>query len=1066
NICSRYWFPCLTYLSEYGRNIQLFVPDIPEIYRREGPSISMVRRHSNRVSSRGYSRKSRLKLKEDRKVNESDRRIHDLKDSTTIPTEIVNTRTRNSIAIEACESPRDGNGNLLSIPIKLEMERREDETSDNRTLKLMKFYRAEFIEVANKFRIFIVSEEEMQIIADGRRYIILFQAVCADWQSTLTPFLCKYLVGIMGNRIATDEMPVICTHSLLLYPLRLVNVHHNIPLGRIQFGSLINNGRLGVHWSMNGGSWTRDDPELGFNFHKGIYAFFEYDKRSISIEYCNVETDPFNRDMVCDVHGKISWEMSTINRIIFDQIYEHGQHRISLVLLLDFPPKFQTRRRTKKSSPRREIIPNSHWEYRAELHRGEYPGETSHKEALHDSKAIILQFDTIGIEYSLDRNSSLDSFFHDVLSRLRHKTGKRIEFSSLYQIRLLEGTVRRPWWDDSGRARLNIRSTAVCPYYYNFGHYYGGRHEFDDRVCRYIMASAEKIVRTEPVVHSRRDYHVRLKAFRLRALIQGILDKGMEYRIEQLHDWRKWYPFIQSVSNLYVLNEERTLDALERVMSVISDGRPNCSIPLLFQNEWEDSNPNRAMALFSEQDRRNGFQRIMKFVITPTRVNFVGYEVIMGNRVLNKYAVNENHIIRVAFRDDQGAPLRPTTYPPEVQARIKLILIRGISYAGRTYAWLGNSNSQLREQGCYMMHIDFSDRSCGRLSPHDIRTQMGNFHLLPNIPKMLARLGQVFTQCKPSETALCASEVGLTPEFIGGRNAAGKPHVFSDGVGRISAFHATALTREQGMQSVSSAFQIRFRGEKGMLCMDPSIDDRNALHKMMGKHDEEKKVFVRPSMIKFQVMDNRLAKLEIVKSSYSSAVFLNRPFINILCQVSEKQSDESHARVKGRIKELLHSQLRESIQSLYVERKAHETIREMSFPLSMEVFTMTSGLHLTKEPFFRSLLHANMKYILQRQLQKMNIRIPSSSARSMFGVVDDSGLLQYGQVFCQYTGSMSKTGGRPKSVGNRKGIVLTGPTLITKNPCISSGDVRMFEAVDVPALHHIVDVLVFPMHGP
>ncbi|GMT00870.1 hypothetical protein PENTCL1PPCAC_23044, partial [Pristionchus entomophagus] len=1065
NICSRYWFPCLMYLSEYDRHIQLLVPDIPEIYRRKGPSISMVRRHPNHGSSRIYRRKSRRKEKEERKINESDRRILDFENNATIPTEINNTRRRESIAIEACESPRDENGNLLSIPIKLEMERREDE-KDNRTLELMNLYRAEFIEVANKFRILIVSEEEMQIIADGRRYIILFQAVCADWQSTLTSFLCKFLVGISWNQIATDERPVICTHSLLLYPLRLVNVHHNIPLGRIQFGSLINNGRLGVHWSMTGGSRARDDPELGFNFRKGIYAFFEYDKRNISIEYCNVETDPFNRDMVCDVHGKISLDMTSINRIIFDQIYEHGRRRISLVLLLDFPPKFQTRRRTKKSSPRREIIPNSHWEYRVELHRGEYPGETSHKEALHDSKAIILQFDTIGIEYSLDRNSSLDSFFHDLLSRLRHKTGKRIEFSSLYQIRLLEGIVRRPWWDVKGRARLNMRSTPVCPYYYNFGYYYGGRHEFDERVCRYIMASAEKIVRTEPSLFSRTDYHVGWKAFRLRVLLQGILDKGMEYRMELLCDWRRWYPFIQMVSNLYVLHEQRTLDALERVMSVISDGRPNCSIPLLFQKEWKDSNPSRAMALFSEQDRRNGFQRIMKLVVTPTRVNFVGYEVIMGNRVLKKYAVNENHIIRVAFRDDGGDPLRPSTYSPEVQARIKLILMRGITYAGRIYAWLGNSNSQLREQGCYMMHIHFSDGGSARLSPHQIRTQMGDFHLLPNIPKMLARLGQIFTQCKPSETALCSSEVGVTPDFIGGRNAAGKPFVFSDGVGRISAFHATALSREHGMQSVSSAFQIRFRGEKGMLSIDPSMDERNALLKMMGKDEEEKKVLVRPSMIKFQVMENGTSKLEIVKSSYSSAVFLNRPFINILCQVSEKQSGECHARVKGRIKELLHSQLRESIQSLYVERKAHETIREMSFPLSMEVFTMTSGLHLTKEPFFRSLLHANMKYILQRQLQKMNIRIPSSSARSMFGVVDDSGLLQYGQVFCQYTGTMSKTGGRPKSVGNRKGIVLTGPTLITKNPCISSGDVRMFEAVDIPALHHMADVIVFPMHGP
>ncbi|GMT01358.1 hypothetical protein PENTCL1PPCAC_23532, partial [Pristionchus entomophagus] len=454
-----------------------------------------------------------------------------------------------------------------------------------------------------------------------------------------------------------------------------------------------------------------------------------------------------------------------------------------------------------------------------------------------------------------------------------------------------------------------------------------------------------------------------------------------------------------------------------------------------------------------------------QFVVTPTRIIFAGHEEIMGNRVLNKYARDDSHIVRVSFRLLQRSSGARVCRTERGTIRLLCLLVNDAFISGRTYEWLGNSNSQLREQGCYMMHVDPSDRSSGR--PSDIRTQMGHFHLLPNIPKMLARLGQVFTQCKPSESVLCPSDVGKTPDYSGGRNAAGKQYVFSDGVGRISASHATTLSREHGMPSVSSAFQIRFQGDKGLICMDPSIDERNSLLKMMGKQEEGKKIFVRPSMIKFQVMEDQQSTLEIVKSSYSSAAFLNRPFINILCQVSEKQSDESHKRIKGRVKELLHSQLRESIQSLYVERKAHDTIRETSFPLAMEVFTRSSGVSLTMEPFFRALLHANMKYFLQRQLQKMAIRLPSSSARSMFGVVDDTGIVQYGQIFCQYTGCMSKTGrGRPKSIGNRKGLILTGPTVITKNPCISSGDVRMFEAVDIPALRHRVDVVVFPMHGP
>lgn len=92
----------------------------------------------------------------------------------------------------------------------------------------------------------------------------------------------------------------------------------------------------------------------------------------------------------------------------------------------------------------------------------------------------------------------------------------------------------------------------------------------------------------------------------------------------------------------------------------------------------------------------------------------------------------------------------------------------------------------------------------------------------------------------------------------------------------------------------------------------------------------------------------------------------------------------------------------------------------------------------------------------------MKITIPASQGRMAFGVVDETGILQYGQIFFQYTENFTIKCPGPHVKKN----VLKGRVMLTKNPSIVAGDVRMFEAVDCPGLHHLVDVVVFPQHGP
>lgn len=117
-----------------------------------------------------------------------------------------------------------------------------------------------------------------------------------------------------------------------------------------------------------------------------------------------------------------------------------------------------------------------------------------------------------------------------------------------------------------------------------------------------------------------------------------------------------------------------------------------------------------------------------------------------------------------------------------------------------------------------------------------------------------------------------------------------------------------------------------------------------------------------------------------------------------------------------------------------------------------------SGVELTTDPFIKAMLYTIYKYNVVNHILKAKLNLPLSMGRSMYGVVDETGLLQTGQVFIQYSAEREPN-------PNKKPILHLGKVMIFKNPCIVPGDVRVFEAVYQPSLSHLVDVVVFPQHG-
>ena len=555
------------------------------------------------------------------------------------------------------------------------------------------------------------------------------------------------------------------------------------------------------------------------------------------------------------------------------------------------------------------------------------------------------------------------------------------------------------------------------------------------------------------------------KHFNLRYCLNALISRGGVVKDLILLDIQERDNFLQEVQKSYDRDPDLTIDILEQLLCQIDESQSPDNLTHMFCRIQTSGRISAAL-----QKTRNinweaqGYVRVRKVIITPLRKLFITSELMMGNRVLRKFGVDR--FLRVIFRDEDGMRMSKSTGNAVMENCVKRILKDGLRVLEKHYIMVGSSNSQLRDNGCYLVEGDIDEAV-------KIRKSMGKFKI-EKVPKMMARIGQCFTQSKLSNIRLERNLYRTIPDFENGKKKNDELYCFSDGVGRISFSCASRISKDLNCRdTVPSCFQFRFRGFKGVLSVNPALDLVNDFCERNNVDNLNFEVEFRPSQEKFR--GPREEFIEIVKYSTPTSVCLNKPMINILDQVSLKQSPQTHKRITKHIQMLLNRHVNHIMACLNYEKYARAAISE--FPQLIMVQHLYD-FSLVQEPFFRSMLRAWSKSmlctfllhscvhflvnLLAKLLAKMKIQIPTHSGRTMFGVVDESGILQHGQVFIQYTCNILEK--LPSPTAQRK--ILEGQVLLTKNPAVVSGDVRIFEAIDVPSLRHLVDVVVFPQSGP
>ncbi|UKZ84865.1 uncharacterized protein TrAFT101_000756 [Trichoderma asperellum] len=428
-----------------------------------------------------------------------------------------------------------------------------------------------------------------------------------------------------------------------------------------------------------------------------------------------------------------------------------------------------------------------------------------------------------------------------------------------------------------------------------------------------------------------------------------------------------------------------------------------------------------------------------KATVTPTSILLSSPTAETSNRVLRHFNQAQDRFLRVQFVDEteSGRMTMNSHNKEEIWKKLLRTLYEGIQIGDRRYEFLAFGSSQLRQSGAYFFC------PTDHISCEDIRRWMGQVSHIRIVAKYAARLGQCFSTTREMK-GVPIPDVRPIPDIE--RHG----YCFTDGVGMISGFMARMIVEELALEIYNdpSAFQFRMGGCKGILVVWPQA--------------KKSEVYIRESQEKFKA---DAKNLEIIKCAKYTSATLNRQTITIL---------EYLGVPKKAFMDILEKQI-----SLYEEAAKDNNVaidvlkkcvdENQSTLVLAELLQGGFKTDKCQEPFVVNLLNLWRSWSLKLLKEKARIAIEKSAF--VLGCVDETGTLRghsnategtsdkdinkLPQIFLQVSDS---------KVYNTA-TVVQGICVVGRNPSLHPGDIRVVEAVDIPELHHLKDVVVFPSTG-
>ncbi|KAJ7172136.1 RNA dependent RNA polymerase-domain-containing protein [Mycena filopes] len=445
--------------------------------------------------------------------------------------------------------------------------------------------------------------------------------------------------------------------------------------------------------------------------------------------------------------------------------------------------------------------------------------------------------------------------------------------------------------------------------------------------------------------------------------------------------------------------------------------------------------------------------------VTPTRMILEGPYPIQSNRIIRRYQGYEEKFLRVDFRDEdklQYRWAREVDGSNFVHERVGGILKNGLFLGGRKWEFLAYSTSALRGHAVWFMH-PFQDDNGTWITSEVIRRGVGDFvGLLLKCPsKYAARLAQAFTATDPSVKNTRNQWEEVPDLIVPGHETDEKIHskyVYTDGVGTISRtlgdkiWQALCEARHTtGANTIRpSAYQIRFLGYKGVVSVDPELEN----------HPEGILMRLRPSMRKFDSDELKAmsAEIEIAMAfEKPNMAYLNRPLVMALEDRGVRKAAFS------KLQDLAVAAARtidDSISQFRAVLKDHSLGNGYRLPYLLEKLeALGLGLqakHRTPgidNEFFRQLRQVAVNDVLRDM--KHSARIPIPESYLLVGVADEGPAYKragYPNVYELPAGQIYACIHRR----NEEPMWLEGSCTISRSPIVHLGDVQRVQAIGKP----------------